>query len=167
MERSCRGTYPRRPRKRRSRSSARFAQVTELLLSLESGPKTFDTGIPLYRSETHTLQAIGREPGINITRLAERMGVTKGAVSQTVAKLVKKKLVRKRPSPSSGRELELDLTALGWRGYHAHEHYHAEAFAAAREYFGDELSGRLDATRLALVDLIGVVEVFKRRTADS
>ncbi len=145
---------------------ALFAQLTEHLLSLESGPKTFDTGVPLYRSETHTLQAIGREPGINVTRLAERMRVTKGAVSQTVAKLVKKKLVRKRPSPNSGRELELDLTALGWRGYHAHERFHAEAFAAVREYFGDELPRRIDATRCALTDLIGVVEVFKRRTEE-
>ncbi len=143
---------------------ALFGQLTEHLLSLESGPKTFDTGVPLYRSETHTLQAIGREPGVNVTRLAERLGVTKGAVSQTVAKLVKKKLVRKRLSPSSGRELELDLTALGWRGYNAHERFHAEAFAAVREYFGDELPGRIDATRRALTDLIGVVEVFKRRT---
>jgi DNA-binding MarR family transcriptional regulator len=144
----------------------RFNELSELLRSLEDGPKQFDTGVLLFRSETHTLQEIGRDPAINVTRLAARLGITKGAVSQTLAKLVRKKLVRKKVSPSSGREVRLELTALGWRGFHAHEKFHCEAFAACREYFGADLDAQLDATGRALGDLIGLVEVFKRRTRD-
>lgn len=143
-----------------------FSELAARLEALESGPKEFDTGMPLYRSETHTLQAIGRDPTINVTRLAEVLRVTKGAVSQTLAKLVKKKLVRKRTAPASGREVVLELTALGWKGFHAHERFHAEAFGAVREYFQDDFEARVVATRLALVDLIGMIDVFERRTKE-
>jgi DNA-binding MarR family transcriptional regulator len=140
-----------------------FDELAQRLATFESGPKEFDTGVLLYRSETHLLQAIGRDPSTNVTRLAERLGVTKGAVSQTLAKLVRKKLVRKRTAPASGREIVLELTALGWKGYNAHERFHAEAFDAARAYFRDDLEVRVAATCRALVDLIGMFDVFDRR----
>ena len=140
-----------------------FNVLAERLAAFESGPKEFDTGVLLYRAETHLLQAIGREPTTNVTRLAERLGVTKGAVSQTLAKLVRKKLVRKRTAPTSGREVVLELTALGWKGYHAHERFHAEAFEAARAYFRDDLEARVATTCHALEDLIGMLDVFDRR----
>jgi DNA-binding MarR family transcriptional regulator len=52
----------------------------------------FGTGIPLYRSEIHTIETVGKNPGINVTRLSERTGVTKGATSQMLTRLGKKKL---------------------------------------------------------------------------
>jgi DNA-binding MarR family transcriptional regulator len=142
-----------------------FDTLAQRLAGFESGPKEFETGVLLYRAETHLLQAIGRDPTTNVTRLAERLGVTKGAVSQTLAKLVRKKLVRKRTAPASGREVVLELTALGWKGYNAHERFHAEAFEAARVYFREDLEARVAATCRALVDLIGMFDVFDRRTA--
>jgi len=57
-----------------------------------SAGKDFGTGVMLYRAEIHTIRAIGDNPGINVTKLAESMGITKVAISQTVNKLVRKKL---------------------------------------------------------------------------
>lgn len=71
-----------------------------------------------------------------------------------------------RAAPTSGREVVLELTALGWQGYHAHERFHAEAFGAVREYFGDgdDLKDRVTATSLAVSDLLGLIDAFERRT---
>ena len=155
------------PREQVERLLGLLAELGQRLENFESGPKEFDTGVPLYRAETHTLQAIGRDPTTNVTRLAEQLGVTKAAISQTLTKLVRKKLVRKRKAKTSRREVALELTPLGWRGYHAHEKFHAEAFAAVREYFNDNFDDRIAATQRALRDVLGVFDAFNRRTQDT
>ena len=49
------------------------------------------------------------------TALAAFLGSTKGTVSQTVQALERRRLVRKRPSPTDGRAVTLELTAAGKR----------------------------------------------------
>lgn len=94
-------------------------QVIEKKVSMDSFSR--DYGIPLYLKEIVTIKVIGRSPGINMTRVAERMGVTKGAVSQTVAKLVRKKLVRKTYAEGNAKEIILQLTDFGWTVFNARE----------------------------------------------
>lgn len=125
--------------------------------------KDFGTGVILYRAEIHTIRAIGDNPGINITRLAEFMGITKGAASQTVNKLVRKKLVRKGHTPDNAKEVLLELTDLGWTGYHNHEQFHIAMYDAIHEYYGDRLKPNLEALIIALTDLNGVVDRFEQR----
>ncbi len=46
--------------------------------------RTYGTDIPLTKAEIHTIAAVGDHPGINITTLAQVLGVTKGAASQMI-----------------------------------------------------------------------------------
>lgn len=92
---------------------------------LEKIPIDHGTGDLLYSSEINTLEIIGKYPGINMTRLAEKRGVTKGAVSQIVTKLVQKELVSKNQAPDSHKELALQLTAPGLIAFENHEKFHA------------------------------------------
>ena len=90
-------------------------QVTAKMVSMHSSPQDFGAPVPLYRAEIHTIRAIGENPGINVTKLADEMGITKGAVSQTIAKLVRKGLVRKTYAADDAKEVHLELTDLGSR----------------------------------------------------
>ena len=126
----------------------------------------FGTGIPLYRKEVHILQAIGRHPKINITALAEYMRVTKGAVSQTVTRLIKKGMIRKKYAESSKKEVVLELTDIGWVGFQNHEKFHADMFDIARKYYGRQINTKLKTFKNVMSDFNSILDeyVTKKKT---
>ncbi|MCK4546968.1 MAG: MarR family transcriptional regulator [Candidatus Eisenbacteria sp.] len=131
--------------------------------SMHALPLDFGTGVALYRTEIHTIQAIGKNPGVNVTQLAEHLGVTKGAVSQMVAKLVGKGLARKKHTQDDAREILLELTDLGWTGFHAHEQFHMEMFETVREYLGDEFESKSEMFLTVMTDLSRILARFEER----
>jgi DNA-binding MarR family transcriptional regulator len=140
-------------------------EVLTKVESLHTPSRDFGTGVPLYRREIHTLQAVGQHPKINITVLAEHMGVTKGAVSQTVAKLIKKGMVRKQYAKGSRKEVILELTDLGWVGFRNHEKFHMDMFDIAREYYGEQLRPKMEMFKAVMTDfnaILGEYEIKKR-----
>ncbi len=131
--------------------------------SMHSAPRDFGTGVPLHRTEIHTIQAIGENPGINLTGLARRMGVTKGAVSQTVSRLVEKALVRKSHPPGNAKEIRLELTDLGRIGYRTHERFHTDMFETITGHFGKDSGRVIKGLTAALGDLEVILEKYDRR----
>ena len=131
--------------------------------SLHAPSRDFGTGVPIYRKEIHTLQAIGQHPKINITALAEYMGVTKGAVSQTAAKLIKKGMVRKKYAKGSKKEVILELTDLGWVGFHNHEKFHMDMFDIAREYYGEQLKTKIEMFQTVMTDFKAILDEHEIR----
>jgi len=117
----------------------------------------------MYRKEIHTLQAIGQHPKINITALAEHMGVTKGAVSQMVSKLVKKEMIRKIYAEDNKKEVILELTNLGRIGFHNHEKFHMDIFNIVREYYGEQLKTKLEIFKTVMSDLNAILEDYEKR----
>ena len=93
---------------------------------LEKIPIDHGTGHLLYASEINTLDIIGKYTGINMTQLAEKRGVTIGAASQVVAKLVEKQLVQKNHTAGSKKELSLQVTELGSIALQNHDAFHAK-----------------------------------------
>ncbi len=55
---------------------------------LESTPRDYGTGELLYSSDIHTVEAVGRQPGCNLTQLAAALGVSKPAASKFTRKLL-------------------------------------------------------------------------------
>ena len=141
----------------------KFDRVVTIMESMHAPSLSFGTGISMYRREIHTIQAIGKKPGINITALAEYMGVTKGAVSQTIKKLIRKGLVRKTYAPSNAKEVVLELTDLGWVGFHNHEKFHMEALGIAREYFGNQFENKFEAIEAVMTDLNAILDEYEKR----
>lgn len=103
-----------------------FLRIINKFKTLEKIPIDHGTGDLLYASEINTLEIIGKCSGINMTQLAQKRGVTKGAVSQIVSKLVKKQLVSKNQAPGSDKELSLRLTRAGEIAFENHEKFHAK-----------------------------------------
>lgn len=141
----------------------KFDHVVTVMESMHTPSYSFGTGVSMYRREIHTIQAIGKNPGINITALAEYMGITKGAVSQTIAKLNKKGLVRKTYAPGNAKEVILELTDLGLIGFSNHEKFHMQALTIAREYFGDGFEEKLGAIEAVMNDLNAILDEYERR----
>jgi DNA-binding MarR family transcriptional regulator len=87
-------------------------------------PHHFGTKELLYTSEIHIVDLIGRNPKINVSEVAERLGVQKSAIPKVIRKLVDKDLVVRSVPPQNRKMVQLELTELGWVAYRAHITYH-------------------------------------------
>ena len=87
----------------------------------------YDAGrIKVMNNEMTMLKVIGDTPDMHVIGLARILGITKGAVSQTLSKLEKKGLIEKLPDPSNASRLIIKLTASGEEIYEKHERFHEE-----------------------------------------
>lgn len=87
----------------------------------------YGTDERLFQAEIHMIKAIKENEGIHITGLAEKLGVTKGAVSQIIMKLQKKGMIIKEVDPHNSSRLILRLTSKGETAHihhmKIHEHF--------------------------------------------
>jgi len=141
----------------------KLEKVIVMTESMHTPSLSFGTGVLMHAKEIHTVQAIGRHSGINVTKLAEKAGVTKGAVSQTINKLVKKGLVRKTHLPGNDKEVVLELTDLGEIGFKNHEKFHMDTLNMASEYYGDQLISKLEGINLAMDDIYTMLNEYEKR----
>jgi DNA-binding MarR family transcriptional regulator len=74
-------------------------------------------GISLYPSEIHLLLVIKNDIDSNATKISKQLGLTKGAISQTLSRLEKKGIILKAKDPYNKNELNLSLTDLGKEAY--------------------------------------------------
>ena len=138
-------------------------RVTDKMGSMHEPALDFGTGVPLYRSEIHTIKAIGDNPGINVTGLAEEMGVTKGATSQTLSKLVSKGLVVKKTADDNAKEIMPELTEAGRKGYKEHEAFHKQMYDMVHNYYGDRFKPELERFMSVISDLNRILDVFDEK----
>ncbi len=111
-----------------------FLQILHQYSVIARKPKDYGTGDLLYVTELHTISRVGRNKEINMTKLAEIMGVTKGAISQTISKLVKKGLIT-RVNTNNMKEVNLRLSEKGLLVYGQHELFHKEIFRFAETLY--------------------------------
>ncbi len=104
-----------------------FLRIVNKFNELGRRPTAYDGHTPLTAREIHLVELIGKYPGSNVTKLAERQGVTKGAVSQTLSRLAGKNVVRKEHSPGNTRDVVPTLTPCGEQVFQAHEDFHRDA----------------------------------------
>jgi DNA-binding MarR family transcriptional regulator len=104
-----------------------FLRVVNKYNTLGRHPVRFGTEHPFHHSERHMLDIVGDSPGINITNFAKAAGVTKGAISQVVAKLEKKGALARAKNDANAKEVQLTLTPLGKRIYAHHQHINEES----------------------------------------
>ncbi|NSW93223.1 MAG: MarR family transcriptional regulator [Bacteroidales bacterium] len=111
-----------------------FLKILDLYSVINRKPVDYGTGDLLYFTEIHTLTVIGRNKEINITQLGEMMGVTKGAISQTVKKLAGKNLIV-RANTSNKREVMLKLSDRGKIAYKGQKSLQKEIFTFAKKLY--------------------------------
>lgn len=141
----------------------KLEKLIAMMESMHTPSFSFGTGVLMHTKEIHTIQAVGRHPGVNVTKLAEHTGVTKGAVSQTINRLVRKGLVRKTHAPGNDKEVILELTDLGQIGFQNHEKFHMDTLNMAHEYYGDQLRSKLERINLAVDDIYEMLNEYEKR----
>ena len=110
-----------------------FLKILHLYSVISRRPVDYGTGDLLYFTEIHTITTIGKNKEINLIRLAEKMGVTRGAVSQTIRKLVSKNLVLK--TKANRKEFSLRLSDKGLIAYKGQMSFQREIFAFAETLY--------------------------------
>ncbi|MEK8130734.1 MarR family transcriptional regulator [Paenibacillus filicis] len=77
-------------------------------------------------SEVHCIECIERNVDSNVTKLAESLYMTSGAISKITKKLVKKGLIESYQKPENKKEIYFRLTEQGKVIYNIHEELHQE-----------------------------------------
>jgi DNA-binding MarR family transcriptional regulator len=91
-------------------------------------PRDFGTTDLLYSSEIHTIVAISKNPGINLTQLAQHLGVSKSAASKFIKKLLNKEYITKSRPIDNQREVLFHPTNKGITAFIGHEKFSEDIF---------------------------------------
>jgi DNA-binding MarR family transcriptional regulator len=112
-----------------------FERIVNKYNSLQESPLDYGCGEDLYPSEIHVIETIGKHPEVHMAELARILGVTRGAIQQTVGRLVKKGLVEKFMEEGDRKKVYLELTEKGNTAFDGHEEYHAALSSSLRKCF--------------------------------
>jgi DNA-binding MarR family transcriptional regulator len=112
-----------------------FSKVSKLWQQLESKPRKLGTENDLSGSEIHLIAVVGQKEGLSVTDLAKHLGITKGAVSQTLKKLDGKGLVLKETDPTNTSRITVSLSTKGKVAYYSHLQWHETVDGGFRDYF--------------------------------
>jgi len=110
------------------RQSERVLEIMTRIInkasSLMTEPHHFGTDDVLYASEIHMLDVIGRNPGINVTEIADKLGITKGAVPKIIRKLIHKDLICRYQTKDNKKIVLFELTDKGRTAFQHHIEWH-------------------------------------------
>jgi DNA-binding MarR family transcriptional regulator len=107
-------------------------EAHRLLGKIEDAPRDYGTGDLLYSSDIHTVVAVSRSEGCNLTELASSLDISKPAASKFVKKLIRLGYLRKERPVDNGKELSLYLSDSGKRAVFAHEAFEKRIFGPLR-----------------------------------
>lgn len=133
-----------------------FLSVMNRYIASEKRPCDYGVGCILYRSEIHTIEAIGKHKQINVTELSSYLSVTKSAISQMIDKLIKKEMVDKKVLSKSDTEVALTLTPKGEIVYYKHEKYHRKFY----DYVEQMLSTVSESDMAVFFDIMNQFDTF-------
>ena len=101
-----------------------FERAFHKYAAYESQPRDFGIGFPLTQNEIHAIVVVCENEGISLGELARMRGVSKGAMSQLVSRLVKKGLLVKETAEHSASYVSLTPTKLGRKAHDNHSRAH-------------------------------------------
>ncbi len=105
-------------------------QVFEIIRLLEEEkkkPKDYGSGCSLYHGEVLLLETITRYPDEKVSALSERLGITKGAITQMVEKLRQKELIETVKRNDNKKEKYFRPTNKGELTMQGHQLFHEQA----------------------------------------
>ncbi|MCT4598310.1 MAG: MarR family transcriptional regulator [Vallitalea sp.] len=106
----------------------------ELMKKTEKIKRKYN-GIELYPSEIHTLVSIKDNDEMNMTQIAQRLGVTKGAIFKIIEKLEEKELLSRYKRHDNNKNTYFKLSERGLLAYKGHEKFHKDFFGEPPKEF--------------------------------
>jgi DNA-binding MarR family transcriptional regulator len=118
-------------------------------------------GTKFYPSEVHLMLVIRDAGATNATKIADRLGVTKGAVSQTLSRLEKKGVLIKTKDPYNKNELTVTYTKFGLQAFEHFQVLTARFFQKHIQYlenFSDAEKGVIQRFLVEVEQVLDAVE---------
>ena len=97
----------------------------EYASTIQYGEKEAFEGINL--AEVHCINAIGNLEQANVTKIAKKMCMTRGAISKINKKLLKRSLIESYQLPNNQKEIYYKLTDAGLKLYDIHAKCHIKS----------------------------------------
>jgi DNA-binding MarR family transcriptional regulator len=139
--------------------AGRISRVANRLIFLEKRTVLQHEGLRLHPSEIHLMQVINEHPDLNASEMAQRLGVTCGAVSQTLARLERKGVVKKAKDPSLKNRVTATFTESGRKAIRSFEAKQASSV----ESFSIYLTGLSEREKEVIGGFLSRVEEFLER----
>ena len=86
-------------------------------------------------AEVHCIDWIGMIDHPNVTKISEKMGLTRGAISKISKKLLSKGLIENYQEPDNNKEIYFQLTESGQSVYDKHKKIHNRARQEWLDFF--------------------------------
>lgn len=106
----------------------KFIQAANKYKDSEKVKKNYGTDWLFTSSEMHLIDAVGRNDGISVTNVADFLGVTKGAISQILKKIIERGMVTRTRISMYSKTVSLSLTENGKIVFKAHQDYHKQMY---------------------------------------
>ena len=119
------------------RLSVAFERLVNALTTGKKKGRNYGTGEILYIAEVHHLAEIGKHPGTTASEIIKRLGITKGATSQTLKKLESRGYITKYPKPENMKQFNLHLTKKGQIAFKNHETRDRLLVESLKRHMGD------------------------------
>ncbi|WP_236708076.1 MarR family transcriptional regulator [Brevibacillus choshinensis] len=107
-----------------------------LLEQIRKSMPDYDELGGLSITELHVIQSIGSQEKVNVTTIAQQIGVTKSAISKIASKLMKKKLIERYQLEDNQKEVFFRLTRAGESVFRFHELFHSKLERHMLEFLG-------------------------------
>ncbi len=118
------------------RVSEQIFGIIRLMEEEKKKPKDYGGGVLLTHAEVSLLDIVARYPDENVSALSERLGITKGAITQMVGKLGEKELVETRKRGGNKKEKYFSLTDKGEMTICGHREFHKQANRKLCDFIG-------------------------------
>ena len=136
--------------------AGQIRRVVNRLIFLEKRSVFRHEGLRLHPSEIHLVQVIKERPDLNAGEMAQRLGVTNGAVSQTLARLERKGVIKKAKDPSLKNRVTATFTESGRTAIQSFEEERASSVASFSTY----LAGLSETEKEVIGGFLSRVEEF-------
>lgn len=106
-------------------------------------------------SEVHYIECIEKNVDSNVTKLADSLYMTRGAISKMTKKLEKKGIIQSYRKPDNKKEIYFRLTEQGKEIYKVHEELHKEFQERDKAVFEQMTEEQFDS-------MLGFVEKYSK-----
>ncbi|MGO9119067.1 MAG: MarR family winged helix-turn-helix transcriptional regulator [Desulfomonilaceae bacterium] len=136
--------------------SEQIRRVINRLIFLEKRTVLRHGRLKLHPSEIHLMQVISEYPDLSAGEMAQKLGISNGAVSQTLERLERKGVITKFKDPTLKNRISAAFTALG---KDAMERFQAER-ASYGEFFSKYLTGLSEKERELVGGFLSQIEAL-------
>lgn len=99
-----------------------------IIQNYQNTPRNYGIDELLFLTEAHTIEVIGKNPGLSLNELAEKTHRTKSAMSMLIKSLAEKGLVKRARDVDDNRRYIITLTDKGQRVFDFHNNLDNENY---------------------------------------